>query len=93
MELFALSAIIFYALAVYQSILIITEKKALQTRPIFIFSAIAALSHLFWVGFEVVTQAGLNFSITNVAAIVSVDEEEAWTELLIHRRSDTLRSG
>lgn len=72
MELFALSAIIFYALAVYQSILIITEKKALQTRPIFIFSAIAALSHLFWVGFEVVTQAGLNFSITNVAAMVSV---------------------
>lgn len=72
MELFAFGAIGFYALAIFQSILVITEKQALKTRKIFVLSAIATLLHLFWVGFEVMTPNGLNLSIMNVAAVVSM---------------------
>lgn len=37
--------------------------------------------------------AVFNVDRGDVAAIVSVNEEEAWTELLIHRRSVTLGIG
>lgn len=72
MELFALSAIIFYAIAIYYCILVLTEKQRSQTRSIFILGASATVCHLFWLGFEIVTGAGLNLSIINVAALISL---------------------
>ncbi|GIC77923.1 inner membrane protein YpjD [Moritella sp. F3] len=72
MELFALGAIIFYIAATYYCIKALTVTQQPSIRTIFILGASATLCHLFWMGFDIVTTAGINLSIINVAALISL---------------------
>ena len=72
MELFALGAIIFYIAAIYHCIKALTIEQQVSIRTIFTLGAGATLCHLFWMGFDIVTTAGINLSIVNVAALISL---------------------
>ena len=72
MELFALGAIILYIAAIYNCISALTVKKQVSIRAIFTLGAGATLCHLFWMGFDIVTAAGINLSIINVATLISL---------------------
>ena len=72
MELFAIGAIIFFMIAIYSCIMVLNNKQPPQPRSIFLLGASASLCQLLWLGGEIVTSAGLNLSIINVASLVTL---------------------
>jgi len=72
MELFALGAIIFYTAAIYYCVKALTVTQQPSMRTIFTLGVGATLCHLFWMGFDTVTSAGINLSILNVATLISL---------------------